>query len=87
MRIEVRNFLLGCLGGVAPEVVRLYKIATAGGPAPELSTFYWVISAIYVLVAGGFTVAFQPPERWKAVWVGASLPTLLTALIANPPAH
>jgi hypothetical protein len=42
---------------------------------------------LFVIAAGPFTVAWKPESAFKAVWVGASFPTLVATLIQVAPTH
>jgi len=75
----------GAFGAILPEVVRLYKIAQGDNPMLDLTVVYVVLSVIFVLAAGIFTVAFRPENQWKAVWVGVSFPVLVSGLLSQPP--
>jgi hypothetical protein len=68
-------------------VLRWFKLISAGGALPQLDWFlYAVLLCLYVMVAGAVAVAFKPPNEWKALWVGASLPAIVAVLIqAAPP--
>jgi len=76
----------GCLGAVAPEVLRFFKLAAAGQPMPTLDwPLYWALLIVFVLVSGAFTVAWKAETPFKAIWVGASVPTLVTTLVQVAP--
>jgi hypothetical protein len=80
------SFLWGCVGGVAPEVLRWFKIASTGAQYPQLNwAFYSVFFVLYVLLAGAVAVAFNPDGPWKALWVGASLPAIIAVLVQAAP--
>ena len=79
-------FLWGSVGGVAPEVLRWFKIASTGTPPPQLNwLFYAIILAVYTLLAGAVSVAFNPDSPWKGLWVGASLPAIIAVLVQAGP--
>jgi hypothetical protein len=80
------SFLWGCVGGVSPEVLRWFKIASTGAPFPHLNwALYAVFFVLYVLIAGAVAVAFNPDGPWKALWVGASLPAIIAVLVQAAP--
>jgi hypothetical protein len=80
------SFLWGCVGSIAPEVLRWFKIASAGQPIPPLNWgFYAGILVVYILLAGAIAVAFNPDSPWKALWVGASLPAIIAVLVQTAP--
>lgn len=78
-------FLWGCFGSVLPEILRLYNIVTHEQALPRFVWPYFIISLVFVLAAGAFTIAWEPENRFKAIWVGASFPTLVSTLIKSVP--
>ncbi len=81
-------FLWGCLGAALPELLRFFHLAAAGQPLPALNwLLYSVVFAFFVLAAGAFTLAWEADSPFKAIWVGASCPTIITALITTAPTH
>jgi len=85
----MRNYQLfwcGCFGSILPELIRFYKLVTAGQPLPNLNwPLYAAIMFLFVLAAGAFTVAWKAENAFKAIWVGASFPTLVTTLVQVAP--
>lgn len=80
------SFLWGCIGGIAPEVLRWFKIASTGAQIPHLDwILYAVFLFLYVVIAGAVAVAFNPDGPWKAIWVGASLPAIIAVLVQASP--
>lgn len=76
----------GCIGSVAPEVLRFFKLASGGQPLPSLNwTVYAGFLLLYILLAGVVAVAFKPDSPWKGLWVGASLPALIATLVQTAP--
>jgi hypothetical protein len=81
-------FWCGCFGAVLPEVVRFFKLVSVGSPLPNLNwPLYAGILLVFLLSAGGFTVAWKAENAFKAIWVGASFPTLVTTLVQVAPTH
>ena len=79
-------FVWGCLGAIAPEVLRFFKIASNGTALPQLNwTFYAMLLIAYIVIAGFVTVAFKQDSEWKGLWVGASLPALIATLVQVAP--
>ena len=76
----------GVLGSVAPEVLRFFKLLQSGQPLPNLQ---WIIYTLFLLVymclAAAVSVAWKPDNELKAIWVGASLPALVAALVQTAP--
>jgi CDP-diglyceride synthetase len=85
---KLHLFLWGCLGAVLPELLRFFRLVAAGQPLPNLNwPLYAVVLALFVLAAGAFTLAWEADSPFKAIWVGASFPTIITALITTAPTH
>jgi hypothetical protein len=80
-----QSFMWGCLGAILPEVLRLYTIATHQQNYPHFSWPYIIISIIFMLSAGGLTVAWKPENSFKAIWIGISFPTLVSTLAKVAP--
>jgi hypothetical protein len=79
-------FLWGCLGATLPELLRFFRLASAGQPLPALNwPLYGSILFLFILAAGGFAIAWDAESPFKAIWVGASFPTLVTTLIQVAP--
>jgi hypothetical protein len=80
------TFLWGCIGGLAPEVLRRFKVVSSGAPLPSLNwILYSMFLCVYVLLAGAVTIAFNPDSQWKGLWVGASLPAIVAVLTQASP--
>ena len=81
------KFLWGAVGGVAPEVARLYKIVTAtnAGDLPPFGLLYFSVSLLFVAMAGAFAIAWNDENPRKCLWVGASLPVIITTLVQQVP--
>lgn len=86
---RTERFWYGCFGSVLPEVIRIYQAITHQQNLPALNwkyvIFYAVVSLVFMAFAGIFTIAWEPENPFKAVWVGASFPTLVSALIKVAP--
>ena len=81
-----QSFLWGAFGGVLPEVLRYHKLITAATPIPGQNWWiYAVFWIIFLVCAGGFTVAWKPESEFKAIWVGASWPVLVATLVQAAP--
>ena len=71
------SFLFGMVGAAAVEGLRTYKIATL---QPVL--FHWpyvLLSITFVVLGGVFSVAWGDDHPLKSVYIGASLPVVLSA--------
>lgn len=75
-----------CFGAVLPELLRFFKLVAVGQPLPNLNwPLYGVLLFFFVLAAGLFRVAWKPENAFKAIWVGASLPTLIATIVQSVP--
>jgi hypothetical protein len=83
------RFLWGSFGALLPELLRIYTFVIHQQSLPTLSWKYIIaytgISVIFMVFAGGFTIAWEAENAFKSVWVGASFPTLISALISTAP--
>jgi CDP-diglyceride synthetase len=80
-------FWWGCFGAILPELLRFFKLAAAGQSLPNLNwPLYAGLLVLFALAAGAFTVAWKAETQFKAIWVGASFPTLVAALVQVAPA-
>jgi hypothetical protein len=79
------RFIWGCFGSFLPEILRLYNIVTHEQSLPRFTWPYLIISLLFVLSAGLFTIAWEADSRFKGVWVGASFPTLVSTLLKAAP--
>ena len=73
-------FGLGCVGALAPEVVRLYSIRQH----PDefvWSWFYAVVSVLFALLGGLVAVVLPATTYWGAVYVGISTPVLVNTAL------
>jgi hypothetical protein len=74
------RFSWGALGGVAPEIVRLYKINTGASrqAMPVFGRRYLLISVAFVTLAGFWAVAWGDNNPLKCLYVGAALPSIVS---------
>lgn len=81
------RFIWGCVGACAPEVLRLFRIATShtNRRVTKNIKFYLVIVPIFVALGGLFAVAWGDDNPWKCLWVGASLPVIISGLAIQAP--
>jgi len=79
-------FWWGVFGAILPEIVKFFKLAAIGNSLPPLN---WVVYAVFLLLfagaAGLFSVAWRPESPYKAIWIGASLPLLVSTLVQAVP--
>lgn len=87
---QVKIFLIGSLGSVFPEILRLYRIyvdATGRGRhhLPKFHRGYFVITVILMAAAGTLAVVWEPENNFKALWVGATTPLIVSAISNSQP--
>lgn len=72
-------FLLGMIGALAPEIVRLYAIRHS--PARfRWSWFYAVVSLAFAALGGTLALALPATTYWGALYVGVTTPVLVTTI-------
>lgn len=77
-------FALGCLGALAPEVLRLYKLRNR---PPKFSAWYWCISVVYALLGGVVAVLLPAVNLWAALYAGITTPTLISTAARHRSTH
>jgi hypothetical protein len=86
---RAERFWWGVLGAALPEVLRFYNLAQRGQVSNDQDAWqivvYVVASIVYLAVAGFVTVAWAPRNRKEAIWVGASVPLIGSALVQTAP--
>ncbi|MEU2618383.1 hypothetical protein ABZ642_09450 [Streptomyces sp. NPDC007157] len=73
-------FLLGMVGALAPEIVRLYEIRND----PERfqwSWFYLTVSLAFSALGGVLALALPATTYWGALYVGVSTPVLVNSIV------
>ena len=67
---RTERFGWGCFGALLPEVLRIYVFVIHQQSLPALTwkyiVVYVVISAIFMVFAGGFTIAWEAESAFKA---------------------
>lgn len=74
-------FLLGCIGAIAPEIVRLYNLRT--NPQFTWSWFYLVVSTLFALLGGLIAWVLPSTTYYGAFYAGVTTPVLITTIIRN----
>jgi hypothetical protein len=83
---EHTMFFWGAFGALLPQIIELH------GSSMKIdllaSIRQGIISVVYAIAAGIFTIAWGPETAFKAIWVGISFPVLVSSLMRHlPPAH
>ena len=85
MKVDsVMIFVYGCVGALAPEIIRLYKIRHDKPPIANW-IFYIIISAIFALLGGLVAVILPTVTAWGAFYAGVALPVTISAILGKPP--
>jgi len=84
------RFGWGAIGAVAPEVVKLYNFVTATTLNAEplklrLPKSYIPVSLTFIAVGGAVAVAFGENSALKCMWVGVSLPAIVSSFVKQLP--
>jgi hypothetical protein len=81
------RFFWGAVGAAALEVVRLYKVVTgaAAGILRAFTFWYFLISVLFIVLGGLFAVAWDDDHPVKCLYVGASVPIIISAWRQTPP--
>lgn len=85
------RFAWGAIGAAAPEVVRLYNIVTATGPhsgtkpTHQFSFTYFAVSSAFMGLGGALSIAWGDDNPLKCIWVGASVPVIVSSFAAQIP--
>ena len=71
-------FLIGCIGALAPEIIRLYKLRSS--PVVSWSWGYLLVSIPFVLLGGFMAYILEPTSNYAAFYTGVSTPFIVTTL-------
>jgi hypothetical protein len=71
-------FVLGCIGALAPEIVRLYQLRHKP-PKAVFSWWYYAASAFLALLGGVVALTLPAVTTWAAFYAGITTPTLISA--------
>jgi len=81
--------LYGIAGGVAAEILGLFKLRREGAPQYLRSAFYWIVTVAMIALGGGLAWLYVKSDvsltPILAVNVGASAPLILGQLVAQTP--
>jgi len=71
-------FLIGCIGALAPEIIRLYKLRF--NPSVRWSWSYLLFSIPFILLGGFMAYILEPTTSYAAFYTGVSTPFIVTTL-------
>jgi hypothetical protein len=84
MQFSLFIFVCGCIGAMAPEIVRLYKLRYR---PPEFRKSYFLISIVFSVLGGFVAVILPATTPWGAFYAGVSLPIITSASFGKPPKY
>ncbi|UCE25075.1 MAG: hypothetical protein JSU74_03230 [Candidatus Zixiibacteriota bacterium] len=73
-------FILGCIGALAPEIVRLYRLRTKA-EAFEWSWFYLIISVLFSGLGGLIAWILPATTYYGAFYAGVTTPVIVTTML------
>jgi hypothetical protein len=76
-------FLLGMVGALAPEIVRLYSIRSDPSQF-TWSAFYIVVSILFACLGGICALVLPATTAWGALYAGISTPVLINTALKTP---
>jgi hypothetical protein len=79
------RFAAGAIGAIAPEIVRLYRIASGGGPIPKFTFAYYPLSVLVIVLGGGLALMVGDPNLLKCFGVGVATPFIVSSLASQLP--
>lgn len=79
-------FCWGFFGAILPEILRLQKIVTSSTLRTDFfSIQYFLISLSFFCAAGVLSIAWKPENPYKAIWLGASFPVIISTMAVQVP--
>jgi len=77
------RFLLGVVGGAAPEILRLYQARTDQNGVRYVATwFYWIVTAAFLVLAGVVAVVIAADNPAAAFVAGVQTPLVIRGIEA-----
>lgn len=74
-------FLVGCIGALAPEIIRLYNLRT--NTKFSWSWFYLVISLLFALLGGLIAWILPSTTYYGAFYAGVAAPVIVNNIMRN----
>lgn len=76
---SLQYFLFGCLGAIAPEILRLYRLRN------NIKKFSWswgyaLVSLLFVVLGGSIALILEPRNAYTAFYSGVSTPFIINAI-------
>lgn len=76
-------FIFGCIGALAPEIVRLYNLRTKSQFRFRWSRFYVLISVLFALLGGIIACILPSTTYYGAFYAGVAAPVMVTTIKRN----
>lgn len=76
----ISMFLLGMIGALAPEIIRLYALRNTPRRF-RWSGFYLVVSLLFSALGGSMAVVLPATTPWGALYVGVATRVLINSLV------
>jgi hypothetical protein len=73
----------GCAGGVIPDVLRIIAARYDGPPTYLSSAFFWVSLVLLIIVGGATAWLVQPKDIVSALAVGFAAPEIISKLLGT----
>jgi hypothetical protein len=81
---KVEMFLLGCLGGLLPDILRIIKNREQANVLDCFKHFtYWVVLILQILLGGFAVYILSTASITKALAIGFSAPEIIGSLLAK----
>jgi hypothetical protein len=74
-------FLMGCIGALAPEIIRIYNLRLS--PTLRWSWSYLLFSFPFILLGGFMAYILEPTTSYAAFYTGVSTPFIVTTLVKD----
>jgi len=80
---NLEYFILGFIGAIAPEIVRLYKIRLKH--YCKVPWTYWLFSLLFSLLGGLLTLLIPATTPWGAFYIGLAAPVIISTATGKTP--
>ena len=81
MDMGLKTFLVGSAGALAPEVVRLYTLATGGQRMTWSPGFYIPVSIAFAALGGLIAMVLPSENLQTALYTGIATPVLVSTVL------
>src|SRR5215470_12245264 len=76
-------FILGCVGGAIPDLLRLVAVRREGAPAYLRSSFFWVSLVLLMAIGGSTALLVGADKTIEALALGFTAPESLSRLLGG----